>query len=454
MRLIVVGAPFMGALLFLGACARRTQPERGPGVFGPPRGIPETPTDTPAPGRRPPPGDSALPDPRLPVPDAGPAIRVGIVVDRDSAIVSASGPYKMLGADGSLVATMAASSPLVIRINPSQPSRLLVRRPGGSENGGGLAPLRIVPDESSDLVSIGGRPYRGEAYAIRGTAGVTVVNHVALESYLLSVVALELGFRSAADRQAVMAQAVAARTYAVRYRGRREALGFDVFPTDADQVYGGTTAELPEVTQAVRDTEGQILTWQGQPIEALFHSTCGWSTEDSREIFQNRADAPYLRAVSDRTGDGPRDFYCSISPRFRWREEWDAAQLQAAARRALGGSGNGSTRVTDVRAARTTPTGRISQLLLVTTDGQVALNPTRIREVLRTSTGAPLNSSMFQLHVERDGENVTRVVAAGAGYGHGVGMCQYGAAGRSRAGFGYGDILRTYYHGTTLERIY
>ena len=380
---------------------------------------------------------------------AGPLLRVGIVVDRDSATVTATSRFRVVAADGQVIGIGEAHAPVLMRAGNA--GQVIVRRV--DQDIRAAAPVRFVLDDPSEFVIIAGRRYRGEALVARGTAGITVINHVPLELYLLSVVALELGFRSPADRQAVMAQAVAARTYAMRYQGRREALGFDVFPTDADQVYGGIDAELPEVTEAVRHTSGEILTWNGRPIEALFHSTCGWSTEDAREIFSSRGDAPYLRAVSDRTGEGPRDFYCAMSPRFRWREEWNEGQLEAVARRALRLSG-GSVRVTDVRASRTTPTGRVGELTITTSRGPVTIPHGRIREILRAPSGAQLNSTMFQLHLERSGDGVTKLVAAGGGYGHGVGMCQFGAAGRSRAGFSYRDILGTYYHGTTLEKIY
>ena len=443
-------ALLLGAVLAAIAvgCSRRSEtvrpaPRRPPNEYLPPR------ADTPA---------AALPE--SPFPDnapstVGPFIRVGIAVDRDSVIVSATGTFRVIGADGNAVAVLEGGDPVTVRAG-DRGGRVLVL-PAGQGIVSAAAPVRILPERPADHVVISARRYRGEAFVARGTAGVTAINMVPLEHYLLSVVALELGFRGAADRQAVMAQAVAARTYAMRYRGRREALGFDVFPTDADQVYSGIDAELPEVSQAVRDTKGEILTWEGRPIEALFHSTCGWSTEDAREIFASRGAAPYLRAVSDRTGDGPRDFYCAISPRFRWREEWDAGQFQAVARRALQyvrAPAGSSPRVTDVRTERSTPTGRVAQLVISTNDGAASIPAGRIREIMRTAGGAQLNSTMFQLHLEKNGGQVTRVIAAGGGYGHGVGMCQFGAAGRSRAGFSYNDILATYYHGTTLERIY
>jgi stage II sporulation protein D len=250
---------------------------------------------------------------------------------------------------------------------------------------------------------------------------------------------------------------VAARTYAARFRGRREALGFDVFPTDADQVYTGIDSEKPEVTEAVRRTAGEILTYRGEPIQALFHSTCGWSTEAADQVFQNDAAVPYLRAVSDRFGGGPRDYYCAMSPRFRWREEWDAAALTALMAQTLpavaGTRAATYGRVTNIEVSRTTPTGRVAELVVTTTDGRFVVPRGRLREVLRGASGQ-LPSSMFQVHVERRSGDLVRVVAAGAGYGHGVGMCQFGAVGRSRAGHGYRQILATYYHDTRLERMY
>jgi len=324
----------------------------------------------------------------------------------------------------------------------------------GTESRAVAAPLRLEPERADDGVLIGGRRYRGTALLQRGSVGVTVVNHVPMESYLRSVVALELGFRAESDRPAVMAQAVAARTYAIRYRGRREALGFDVFPTDADQVYGGVDTERPDVDDAVRRTAGEILTWEGRPIEALFHSTCGWSTEAASEVFQNGASVPYLRAVSDRFGSGPRDYYCAISPRFRWREEWSGAALASILHRFLGSGSDGFSRVTDLEVGRTTPTGRLAELIVTTDQGRVVVPQGRIRDVLRPAADRQLASTMLQLQVERRDGEVVHVVASGAGFGHGVGMCQFGAVGRARAGQGYRDILATYYPGTRLERAY
>lgn len=378
-------------------------------------------------------------------------------MDRDTARVSATSQFRVLAGDGSIIAVVDSGRSWKVEAG-SESGRLKLTRPDRPAPVEVAAPVTIRTEARGGAVVIAGRRYRGEARLMRGSTGVTVVNVVPMEAYLLSVVSLELGFRDPRDRQAVMAQAVAARTYAARFRGRREALGFDVFPTDADQVYTGIDSEKDEVTDAVRRTAGEILTWQGEPIQALFHSTCGWSTEDANQVFQNNAAVPYLRAVSDRFGGGPRDYYCAMSPRFRWREEWDAAGLTALLAQTLpavaGSRAATYGRVTNIETSRTTPTGRVAELVVTTTDGRFVVPQGRLREVLRPVAGGQLPSTMFQLHVERRGNDMVRVVAAGAGFGHGVGMCQFGAVGRSRAGHSYRQILAAYYHDTALERMY
>lgn len=383
-----------------------------------------------------------------------PAIRVGIVVDRDSSAISASGQFRFLGADGAILAVVDAGR--AWRVEPGDGAdRIRLIRPDRPEPVVVAAPVTVRTERADDYVVIDGRRYRGEALIQRGSTGVTVVNRVPLELYLPSVVSQELGFRAPSDRQAVMAQAVAARTYAIHYRGRRTALGFDVYPTDADQVYGGVDTELPEVTEATHRTAGWIVTYRGEPIQALFHSTCGWSTEAANEVFQNREPVPYLRAVSDRFGGGRTDYYCAFSPKFRWREEWDGAAINAVLAQTLAQS-NGSNlgRVTNLRVSKTSPTGRVAELTVETTGGEIAVPLGRIREVLRPAPDRQLPSNLFQLHVERQGGELVRVVAAGAGYGHGVGMCQFGAVGRARAGWDFQRILAAYYPGTKVERIY
>jgi stage II sporulation protein D len=386
-----------------------------------------------------------------------PGIRVGIVVDQPAGEFSAAGQYRVLGPDGDILAVVDAG--VTWRVEPGgAPDRLSLIRPDRPQPVEVAQPVTVRPDRPEDLIVIGGKKYRGEATLLRGSSGVTVVNRVPLEWYVQSVVAVELGMRAPDVREAVLAQTVASRTYAVHYRGRREALGFDLFATVADQVYPGADSEKPEVSAATRATAGQVITFNGQPIEAMYHSACGWSTEASDQVFRNGPKLPYLRAVSDRFGPGKNDYYCSASPSFRWTEQWDSATLNAILARtlpaAVGPAAANLGRVTDVRIGSTSPTGRVAELVVATTSGEYTVPSYHIRDVLRPAPDRQLLSTLFQLYVQRQGGEITKVTAAGAGSGHGVGMCQWGALGRAKAGQRYAQILATYYPGTRLENLY
>jgi len=312
------------------------------------------------------------------------------------------------------------------------------------------------------FASANGRRYRGRLQVVRDRAGLTLVNRVALESYLAGVVGVEMGPRRPNEVQALLAQAVVSRTVGLRNRGRWESLGFDLWGDVRDQAYGGVGAEHPTVRDAVRRTAGQVIRYQGEVIDAFFHSTCGFSTAGLAEAFATSQGRPYLRPVSDASGGDT--YYCDIAPHFRWREEWDRAALRAVLARTLpafadvgsdGGSDDTLPRITDLRVTRTTRSGRVGELRIDLEGGrEVRVAASDVRRVLRPDTGRWLGSSAFQLQVARRDGEVSEVVASGAGWGHGVGMCQWGAVGRARAGQDYRRILETYFPGTRVERAY
>jgi len=302
------------------------------------------------------------------------------------------------------------------------------------------------------------RRYRGRLHVVAGRAGggLMLVNRLGIESYIAGVVGPEIGGRRPDELAAVLAQAVVSRTFALGNRGRYEALGFDAYADTRDQVYNGVAAETPQVWDAVRRTAGQVLRYRGAIIDAFFHSTCGFSTAGVEEAFATAQQRPYLRPVSDESSKG--HYYCDISPRFRWREEWDATKLRAILSRTLPGvtplSGDGLQRITDVTVSRTTRSGRVGELRIVFERGETRIPGPDVRSVLRPEADRMLASAAFQLAVTRANGEVTRLIAAGAGSGHGVGMCQWGAIGRARAGQDYRKILTTYFPGTKIERIY
>jgi stage II sporulation protein D len=336
---------------------------------------------------------------------------------------------------------------------------LVVLAPGGA----GTTPSELIEIGSPDpnaLVQVNGRPYRGTITALRDRTGVTVVDRVPMETYLAGVVSAEMGRRSLNEQEALRAQAVVSRTYALRNLRRWQALGFDLYATVADQVYGGAASETPEGRAAVDATRGRILTYGGVPIDAFFYSTCGGRTADGTEVFR-AADRPYLRSVADVADDGTA--YCSISPRFRWHEEWTGEALRATLQRTLppvaAAAGRSTaagdmSEVRDVRVSYRTPSGRVGQLTIALRRGDVQVDEPSVRQVLRPVSGELLRSNTFTLTVSGAGQRVTRLTADGAGAGHGVGFCQWGAVGRSRAGQDYQRIVAAYYPGASLERLY
>jgi stage II sporulation protein D len=397
----------------------------------------------------PPPG--APPAPETAPLSGEPEVRIGLAVGAGSAALGGAGPLSVSDPSGPRLAEIPAGE--VWRLTVSG-TGLVVTSPGGLSSTP-VSVLTISSGSSQEPVRVDARGYHGSLQVLRDRTGLTIVNRVRLESYILGVVSAEMGRRSAADQEALRAQAVVSRTYALRNLRRWRAQGFDLYATVADQVYGGIGTETPEAYQAVTVTKGQILTFGGAPIDAFFYSTCGGRTAEGTEVFRG-AERPYLRSVADVADDGIP--YCSISPRFRWHEEWSGELLRATLARtlpiALGISGETVQAVSDVRVAYRTGSGRVGQLAIGLPRSEVLVDGPLVRQVLRPRNGDLLRSSAFSLIVSREGGRVTRLVADGQGAGHGVGFCQWGAVGRSRAGQDYRRILAAYYPGASLERVY
>jgi stage II sporulation protein D len=196
----------------------------------------------------------------------------------------------------SIPATANTSVPVKLTAHPSLPSREVVTSSTTGPMFSSSSPVSFASDDEKNApVRFNDRPYRGriEVFTnLRGT--LTVVNELGLEDYVRGVVANELSPGGYPAIEALKAQAIAARTYALKNRGQFMSQGFDILPTTRSQVYRGLTSENPLSSRAVDETRGLIATYQGEPINALYTSTCGGRTEDSENIFNEAI--PYLRA--------------------------------------------------------------------------------------------------------------------------------------------------------------
>lgn len=386
------------------------------------------------------------------VPDEEPVVRVGILVDTTEAAVGAEAAHELAVAGGRVVARGRPGERWTFSAD-SQGLLEAVDR-DGRRVGPFETPVRVRTEGDAPVV-IAGRAYRGGARVrAAGPGRVTAINVLPLERYLLGVVPREIPTE---QLEAVKAQAVAARTYAVGHLGNRERLGFDFYATVADQAYGGRGVEDPVATRALRETSGEILVHSGRPILAFYHSTCGGRTAAVDEVW-DRAPLPYLRSVSDRVPGTEDRYYCETSNRFRWTERWTGESLAAILAETLttpAGEPVGAVdAVTALETRGRTPSGRVDTLRIVADGRRYTVRGDSIRRVLRPEPDRILNSALFELDVERADGRIRRVTAHGGGWGHGIGMCQIGAIGRARAGQDYREILPAYYTDAELARIY
>lgn len=302
-----------------------------------------------------------------------------------------------------------------------------------------------------------GKRYRGELWFTATDSGVMVVNRLPVEAYLRGVVPLELGTRLPGDRAALEAQSVAARTYTyarVPAPGRPEpASGWHMMATVTNQVYGGVEVEHPVVDQAIAATAGYVLQYDGHLIDAPYSSSCGGHTATPREAWREGSAPRYLQVNNDidmRTG---RPF-CDINPKNHWIAELNEIQISEAVVRALqtqGARDPKPLKVREVVVAQRTASGRVGALVFRTDRSDVTVHARDVRTVLRDARGAILPSTYFSVERQsQHGGRVANLVLSGHGNGHGVGMCQWGAIGRARAGQDARTILQFYYPGSTI----
>ncbi len=434
--------PGAAAVLLLGmlaaSCARPPVPRPAP---PPPAAPPAAPTPPPAAGplelRR------------------EPSIDVGLAWDLDSLVVEGD---LSLDARGLHASGRRAGSAVEVA---AAPTGLRVGKPTDRTLPANLARLDTLSIRPlRGYLGWKGKSWRGDFRVFLNLRGkLTLVDRVPLETYLLGVVPGEIGGLTKDLIEAGRAQAIAARSYTLFYRGRRASEGFDLYGTVEDQVYGPVESERPLATECVDETRGGVALAAGQPIRANYCSTCGGISAEVWEAWPTAA-LPYLESRRDRGGDGD---FCAASPQYRWRESWSPAEFLANVERfgrqqglALPADSLGD--LVDVTVLARSASGRVWRLGVRTTAGDVSIPAYSIRQVLRRG-GRPdaiLRSTLFKIDVRRDPASgrALEVVASGAGSGHGVGLCQTGALGMARAGEKADRILEHYYPGAELKRLY
>jgi stage II sporulation protein D len=300
---------------------------------------------------------------------------------------------------------------------------------------------------NDDIIKLNGKRYRGKIKILVSGNSVSIINALSLEDYVKGVLAKEMPIGKGTENlEALKALAICVRTYAIQ-KMKDGKVYFDIYADTRDQVYGGVDDESPITNRATDETQNLILKYDGNPAIIFYHSTCGGYTESVENVF-TKEPVPYLITVKD--GDEPN---CVISPRFNWEEKY-TRELIVDRLKNYSLIENKNYSLEDISVTSRFNSGRVKELEinLVDDSGEeqlLVLRGNEIRSIIRNADGKSiLWSNMFDVSTYSN-----FIILSGKGFGHGVGLCQWGAISLSKKGWSYEEILNHYYPGTNTEKI-
>jgi len=358
-------------------------------------------------------------------------VRVKLAEDIKVLYLSVTGPYQITDDDGQILLQSSSFEPFTV----------------GQAGGQILIDSRFMSQRSLYLkpsgfgcVQVNGKKYRGYMrLLINRNSSLLLINHVPLEDYVASVIGGEMP--PYFHPEAFCAQAVAARTYVLHRMLNNNREDWDVGATAASQVYSGLSSENDITQKAQHHTRGQILVYrrngQAEVICAFYSSTCGGATQPVSALNKNFEDIPPLAGI--------RESFCQDSPKYHWETRvWTKAKLQQT----LAAGSPGSPQLGPMASLTITRRTELGRPREITVTDQQSNSLVLGAEELRTKLSLP--SSWFDL--EDHGQEIW--FTHGRGWGHGVGMCQYGANHMAQLGYSYKQILDTYYPEAELVNCY
>ncbi len=292
------------------------------------------------------------------------------------------------------------------------------------------SPVVLSAAKGDDPVVVNKRPYRGKVELARAGRAVRIVNVLGVETYLRGVLHMETN--EAWPTEALKAQAVISRTYALLNRGRHGSRGYDLCATPHCQAYGGAAAERPATDAVLRRTRGEVLVDRKKRlVSTVYHSCCGGSTESAENVWRH-AGQPHLRAT--------RCGWCRGSPHYFWKARVPTERVTQR----LNAAGYDLGEVRAIGVLSRTATGRVHRFRVYGQKGtrdipanefRNIVDPRRVRSTL--IAGISKLDGAWQFH--------------GRGWGHGVGLCQWGMKELADQSMAYGQILRMYYRGVEVR---
>lgn len=296
-------------------------------------------------------------------------------------------------------------------------------------------------DGNLSPVAINGKKYRGAVEIFTNPADETtlnIVNDVMVEDYLKGVVPAESS--ASWPEESLKAQTLAARTYAIANWKRRDSLGFDLMATTSDQVYNGVSVEQASTNKAIKETEGQVIQFNSKPINALFFSCSGGYTDSAKEVWKEE-NMPYIQPAVD---------YDQKAPKFKWTQLFTNNDVQKALSKMKVDSG----KIQSIEIVEKTEHNRATKLKIIGGNGEFFVDANKFR------LAVGLNSTFFTIKEERSMSkklfrvsNPAAFSFSGGGWGHGLGMSQWGAKQMATDGKTYDEIIKHYYSGVIIDKL-
>ncbi len=346
------------------------------------------------------------------------SIRVGIILDADSFAAANTSDFFISDSKGrkfklskGMVTLTAAGDGLMLGENKL------------------VFPVKI--EGSAGIIFANKKPYRGYLTVVKSGKKVNIINVLTIEDYLRGVLPKEAS--PSWHAESLKAQAIISRTYTMANLNKHSGQGFDVCAQTHCQVYGGAGTEALGCNIAISETSGEVLTYNDKFAQTVFHANCGGHTEDPKYVWNWNFDTPeYLKGV--------KCGYCANAPHAYWENTLTNAYIASKL------SSYNVEKIKSIKVKGETPAGSAKEVVITHSKGTLTLNAYKFR----TAVDAwKIRSNTFD-SIKKDGDGF---MFKGRGWGHKVGLCQWGAKGMADAGKKYKTILQHYYPKTKIEKV-
>lgn len=352
---------------------------------------------------------------------ASPTVRVQVLREMKRVNLSLSGAFSLRMVDkGTVILKKESAGNLLIQ---AEPYGFDIE---GKEARGKRIEISLL---DGGPISVNGRIFRGNLRFVKDEASrFFVVNYVDLEDYIRGVLYHEISHLWPAE--AIKAQVVVVRTFALNQMGIGKNKEYDLTNDIYSQMYGGRTSERFRLNKSVDETKGEVITFDGKIFPAYYHATCAGRTEDAKNLWD--IDLPPLKGVACP--------YCKDSPHYKWDTSLKLDELRSKLRSA----GFKVGKIKAIEITRRSNSNRILELEIISDASNLKISGKAFREAVGPNI---LRSNNFEVRLEKD-----MAFFDGLGWGHGVGLCQWGAYFMGKEGFNYRQILEFYYPGSKLEK--